>query len=293
MIVRPTVLRQAGHRNGGGAALAAALGIPHAAPTAYRHTRHSRAIINWGVSVEPNWTAAKGFVYSNTREAVLNCANKLECFNRLIRSKVPCVGATWPGAQYLDGTKDPAWDEKVWLEEDGKIVVRHVLNGHSGAGIQIVRRGEEIPEAPLYTRYFRKHAEYRVHVAFGEAILVQQKRRASDYVAGSIPNDNLVRTHDNGWNFCVNDLQCDVFGYRRPLEGLALQAIEALKAKHGAVDILVRHTANEGTGRELAAQVVCEVNSAPALKSETAINAYAAAFTKWLTEVGCELPQQR
>jgi len=168
-------------------------------------------------------------------------------------------------ATAVDG--NPNDDEALnrWMREDGKIVVRHTVTGHSGAGLEIVRRGQPIPVAPLYTRYFRKHAEYRVHVCYGNVILIQQKRKEN-----GADVDTLVRTRANGWVFTVQDLSCDTRNYRAELGVLALDAARAVGANHCAVDILVNHDSMN--------KVVVEINSAPALEAESSLNAYVEAF---------------
>ena len=145
------------------------------------------------------------------------------------------------------------------------------MTGHSGAGIQIVRMGDAIPDAPLYTRYYKKQAEYRVHVCYGNAILIQQKRKRNGGVV-----DSLIRTHGNGWVFTVNDLSCDVRGYRQELINLALDGARAVGANHCAVDILVKH--ERGTTEGQQGMVVCEINSGPAVEASSTLNAYTEAF---------------
>lgn len=282
-MIKPIVLRQAGHKSGGGATLATALGIPHSAPNTPRSTKHNRLIINWGVSALPVWKQ-KGFLYSNHPNAIIKCANKHQTIVALALNNVPCL--EW--AQNLNDARAASW-----LEQDGKVVVRHILNGHSGNGLEIVRRGNPIPAAPLYTRYFKKQAEYRVHVAFGNIVLIQQKKQENGHVNQEDGLDDLVRTHDRGWIFCVNDLSCDKYTYRSNLIEVAKKAIEAVGAQHGAVDILVRHKTNNGNQPEQNADgqrpaktldtlVVCEINSAPAVRAGSTLEAYSGAFRNWI-----------
>ncbi len=229
-----------------------------------RRTRGSRYILNWGVSSNPERFAQQRLVFSNLPQAVGKCANKLLTLDLLNANQVAHV-------EYNTGTMREQVPQ--WLEQDGKIVVRHTLNGHSGAGIVIVRRGEEIPNALLYTRYFRKDAEYRVHVAFGSVISIQQKRKRNGF-DNTNPLASLVRTHDNGWIFAINDLHCDRLGYRADLSDLAIRACNAVGAGHCAVDVLVRHA----TPRRELNMVVCEINSAPGIEAESTANAYVEAF---------------
>lgn len=266
-----TVLRQKGHTNGSGAKLATVLGLRSTHNESVRTCRGTRYVINWGVSQAPTLWRQREIVYSNTPQAVNNCVNKARCLMLLTMAPVPCLDATTQG--YL---------AEEWLQNDGKVVVRTVLNGHSGQGIQIVREGGAIPPAPLYARYFKKDFEYRVHVAFGKVILIQQKKKGENYrdLNEDDPDRKLIRTYDNGWIFSVNDLDCDVRNYREHLEKLALDAAEALQINHGAVDILVKLKKNGNHDIR-----VCEVNSAPSLYGASTMRAYAAAFSEYLTSL--------
>lgn len=255
-------------RSGSGALLANALrerGINASTATSAsrRATRGHRTIINYGVSTPPTAFRQGSVTWSNTCEAVANCSDKLRTLATLYSAQVPCID--WARSTLLSGN---------WLGEDGKIVVRHVVNGHSGQGIEIVRRGNPIPNAPLYTRYFRKDAEYRVHVAFGDVILIQQKKRENGHAQQG--EEHLIRTRANGYVFSVNDLACDSRNYRSALCDLALRAAAAVGANHCAVDLLVRHS-------DPVDMRVVEINSAAALRSPSSLNAYVNAFQSWIS----------
>ncbi len=233
-------------------------------------TRSKRVVVNWGVSAFPAHFRQRELAVSNTPEAVANCQDK--------RLTLACLkNANVPSIEWTDGAAAAA---ARWLEEDGKIVVRHSTTGHSGAGIAIVRRGGAIPAAPLYTRYFRKHAEYRVHVAFGSVILIQQKRKRN----GVEHNEEqaLIRTHGNGWVFATQNLSCDERNYRDNITVLALAAANAIGANHCAVDILTNHEVGRNHDRNTS--VVCEINSAPGIEAGSTKEAYTNAFAAWIKE---------
>jgi hypothetical protein len=273
-IVIKTLLRQQGHTGGSGAALARALGIPHSGPDTPRNCNQARFVINYGVSSDPRWRQ-RAIQYSNTPASVALCVNKLQTLQRLKAENVLCL-------EFVSAPRRGIPDNRVgnWIETDGKCVARTVLGGHSGQGIVICRDARNIPQAPLYTRYFKKDHEYRVHVAFGRVILVQQKKRNENY-NGDDADRALVRTNDNGWTFCINDLDCDVRRYRAQLETLALNAAQAVGINHGAVDILVK-LSRVGAPTS----VVCEINTAPALRNPSTLNAYVLAFQAKLREIG-------
>lgn len=238
--------------------------IGRASPDSSRRCNTRRIVLNLGVGTAPVEFRQRELMYSNTPTAVRNCANKILTFDMLNANDVPRL-------EYATGHMLELPPQ--WLEQDGKIVVRNTTTGHSGAGIQIVRRGTPIPAASLYTRYFRKDAEYRVHVAFGEVILIQQKRKRDG--AQQEGEQALIRTHANGWVFTVNDLSCDARNYRTNLVALALSAANAVGAGHCAVDILARHG-------DVNNMVVCEINSCPALEANTTLSAYTQAFAAYI-----------
>lgn len=228
--------------------------------------RGSRFVINWGVNAYPtNWRQRR-ISFSNTPEAVENCRNKIATFMSLDEAQLTNDVIQW--------TRDRHQAEE-WLERDNKLVVRHTVTGHSGAGIQIVRTGTAVPAAPLYTRYFRKQAEYRLHVAFGRVILIQQKRRRNG--ANHEGDEALVRTHANGYVFAHNDLSCDIRNYRDSLSELALRACRGIGANHCAVDVLVNHEQDNRIA-------IVEINSAPALEATNTQVAWIGAFRDYIQD---------
>jgi len=282
-MIKPIVLRQRGHRSGGGVALARALGIWDAHPDSPRRTRHVRFVINWGVSSNPTAWRERGIIYTNTSQAVEKSANKLLALNTLHASAAPT----------LEFTTNPQVATE-WVEADHKCIARRIVNGHSGQGISVVRVNEDgtvnMPQVPLYTRYWKKQKEFRVHVAFGRVILIQEKRQSADDRFSNLDRDNrLIRTYANGNIFCINDLHCDALNYRARIEELSLLASQAIGLAHGAVDIMVKiRKANRGTTEVFEDAVVCETNSAPALESPTAIEAYAAAMEHEMQRIGVD-----
>lgn len=269
--MKPILLRQQGHSGGSGAVLARALGIPNAGPNSVRTGRLSRYIINYGVSSVPRWVGQLN--YTNRPERIPNAVDKRQTLHLLEENHVPCLEFA-ASRQGLARVRD-------WLAADGKVVIRNVVGGHSAAGLAIHREGA-IPQAPLYTRYFKKDAEYRVHIAFGNCILIQQKRLKDDADRNN-PDVGLVRVNANGWVFSINNLDCDTRNYRTNLVNLATSAVQALELAHGAVDILVKHKRNGNHS-----MVVCEVNSAPALRNPSTLAAYVGAFRNELRRLGCE-----
>ena len=212
--------------------------------------RAADTIINWGSSQPIPFANRYGLALHtlNTPQDVRIASNKLSFF-RVVgdTARVPdwttdrAVAATWPCT-----------------------VARTVLNGHSGAGIVICERGVDIPNAPLYTRYVKKEAEYRVHIMNGEVIDVQKKIRDPERE----PTNWHVRSHDNGFIFVRDGVvaACP--------QDVLLQAGLAFGASgldFGAVDIIYNR-------REDRAYVL-EINTAPGLTGQTVTN-YAEAFKR-------------
>lgn len=273
--MKAIVLRQHGHTGGSGATLARALGIPNSSPETSRRMRGDRFVINYGCSVDPglNWRQ-RSITFTNSPQSVHNCADKRETFRKMLVAK-----QSNPALHFLEWTDDRTV-AAGWVRDDGKAIGRSVINGHSGVGISVLRAANNVPNLPLYTRYFKKDIEYRVHVAFGRVALIQQKKRGERY-NGDDPDLALIRTNANGWIFSINDLDCDVRNYRGLIETLALNAAQAVGIQHGAVEILVKHKRQGAPDA-----VVCEINSAPALGNPSTLNAYVQAFRAKFQELG-------
>lgn len=213
-------------------------------------------IVNWGNGRQPpsypvNVTTVNSF------EAVAQAANKLTTFERFKDAKNVRI------PQYTT-SRDTAYE---WLRKgDVGIVARTKLSGHSGDGIILVTdKGGELPAAPLYVQYVKKQKEFRVHVAFGEVIDVQEKRQRSDY---SGETNFQVRNHSTGWVYCRENI-----AEPDELRELALAATAALQLEFCAVDIIWNEKRNE---------CYClEVNTAPGLEGTT-VEKYAESFVKAL-----------
>lgn len=208
----------------------------------------SDTVINWGNSTIPNWEFAYD-VDLNTPSKVGLAANKLKSFTAFKQySEVESCHITTP-----QWTTDQN-EAQDWLNSGSTIVVRHILNGHSGQGIEIVQEGT-LQAAPLYVEYKKKRYEYRVHVFKGEIIDTQQKKKRNSDVRPATFN-TFIRNHDNGWVYCRNDIDSDIFR-----DALAILAVEALGLDFGAVDIIYNEHENQN--------YVLEVNTAPGIEGNT------------------------
>jgi glutathione synthase/RimK-type ligase-like ATP-grasp enzyme len=203
-------------------------------------------VINWGNPT--GFTSGAGQIPCfNHPAAVAKAINKIVALQALQEGYVRVPEFTTK----LEEAKD------IWF-------ARTTITGSAGAGIRVVRKGEEIPEAPLYTRYIKKEEEWRVHVAFGQVIFAQIKLRQNG--SEQDKDQKLIRNHDNGW----------VFG-PRPIEDLptdsaeqAIKAVAALSLDFGAVDLVI--------GKKDNLAYVLEINTAPGIESEGLKAAYKSAF---------------
>ena len=155
-------------------------------------------------------------------------------------------------------TAIPSWttdkeEAKKWVGEGSAVVARTVLDGHSGAGIVLCDSVEQVPNAPLYTQYVKKQKEFRVHVAFGNVIDVQEKRRSREVGAEA---DNRIRNHHTGWVYCREEI-----AEPERLRETAIAAIAALGLDFGAVDLIWNQK------KDLV--LVLEVNTACGLEGQT------------------------
>lgn len=211
--------------------------------------RQRHLAINWGVGTPPVWAASVGG-FVNQHRSVAIASNKLATFNVLSNTV----------RQFLPEFTTEQAIAKGWYDSGEVVVCRTVLNGHSGAGIVIASSAANIAlvPAPLYTKYVKKSKEFRVHVAFGQVIDTQEKRKRQE-----VPRENInfqIRSHANGWVFCREGIQ-------KPegLDALAIAAVSGLGLDFGAADIIFNERNNK--------LVVLEVNTAPGLEGGT-VNSY-------------------
>lgn len=153
-----------------------------------------------------------------------------------------------------------------WLREGHSVVCRTLLRSSEGAGIVVAEREDQLVAAPLYTKYFKKKKEFRVHVLNGEVIDVQEKRKKN----GVERADTRIRNTANGFVFCRNDV-VEPLGLRE----LGVAAVQALGYHMGGVDIAF----NEHHNR----LAVLEVNACPGIEGTT-VDKYATKIAEWYRE---------
>lgn len=210
--------------------------------------KFSSLIINWG-STEAIRHKQSAKVLNPPNKVALS-SDKLATFRELASGKVNTV----------DWTTEPE-KARQWLDDGSSIVCRHLTRASAGEGIELVKwedykasgkKSVSIPQCPLYTRYFPKKQEVRVHVANNEVIHYAAKLRRRDGVDG--PADPWIRTHERGWIFATQDIE-----ENKDAKDLAVAALGRLGLHFGAVDIAIGKRG-----------VAClEVNSAPGLEGVT------------------------
>lgn len=143
---------------------------------------------------------------------------------------------------HADGAKQ--WGDTV--------VVRATTTGSGGDGISICEVGEEIPNAPLYTRYQKKTHEYRLHVLGGEVREIQRKVFVKSE-ENPEPKDWRIRNHTFGFIFQTED------GCPDPVREAVLKVNECFDGLSFAAYDVIYH---EPTKKAL----VLEANTAPGLE---------------------------
>jgi len=247
--------------SGGAKALATRAGILRATHRQVAKHGDFDVIINWG---------------RNERRFNGEYINKPENVVRATDKQAAMVAFQEAGDVPIPKSTTDRGVAEAWLGSGMHILARTMLRAHSGRGIVLVGPEDSeitdvrgLPAAPLYVEYVKKAEEYRVHVAFGEVIDVQQKKRRLE-----VPDDEVnwqIRNSCNGWVFTRD-------GVTLPdscADG-AIRAVAALGLDFGAVDV--------GFNNHKGLATVYEVNTAPGLEGST-LDSYYNAFLKRLPQL--------
>ena len=232
--------------SGGAQALNEALGEASRLVRRVPIPRQYTTIINWG--------------NSNPIEAQHN----VRVVNNPAAISVAVNKSSALSAMQAAGVRVPTFTREAPQDHRGIWLARHSLTGSGGNGIQVVREGEPMPDAPLYVQYVRKTAEYRIHVAFGTVFMCQFKLRRADNEQTA--DQKLIRNHDNGWVFAprpVDELPLTV-------KEEAIKAVAALGLDFGAVDMIICKRED--------LPYILEVNTAPGIESPTLKQEYGRIF---------------
>lgn len=231
--------------------LANSLGIKRIKLEDSKFKPNKQTVLNWGNSKIPANILAKCEVINRD---ISKAVNKLFFFKE-VEGMSWCIPFTSDKQKAIE-----------WVRDGCSVVCRTILNGHSGAGIVIASKEEEIVDAPLYTLYIKKKDEYRIHVAYGEVFFVQKKSRKMD-----VPDEQVnwqVRNHDNGFIFAHQNVERNEL-----VEKAAVEAIKQLGLDFGAADVIFNTKGNKA--------YVLEINTSPGLEGAT-LEAYTKVFQKFL-----------
>lgn len=210
-------------------------------------------IINWGATRVPYELAT----IINQPGAVAKAASKSQFFVH---------------ASQVDGLNIPAYTNswaiaEEWIKRGKEVCSRSVLSGNSGEGLVISNNPDDHPkDAPLYTEYLPKYAEYRVHVVDGKVIETQRKvwPRSRSTVGVNWKN----RSFADGFVF-QSTRQTDLPS--NDIHDQAIKAVAAVGLDFGGVDVIWNRTHNRAT--------VLEVNTAPGIE-DTDLSKYRVALNE-------------
>lgn len=227
--------------------LAQAIGAERVFPDSSFAPKPSDLIVNWGNGNPPNWRSQlylQSIQVLNHWENVCFAIDKRTSFVMFKEAGVCIPKYTQSRSMAID-----------WLE-DGKIVIgRALLEGTRGEGIVVMEKVTQFKECALYTQYTEPTKEFRIYTFNGKFIDALEKRRDSDRLAeGTI--DYRVRTEENGWVFCRNNVQVPQEAAKQ-----AVRATRALGLLFGGVDIIWNQKENRAA--------VLEVNTAPGIFGTT------------------------
>ncbi len=209
-------------------------------------------IINWGggFDIPQNLEGFTGR-WLNKLYAVKIAASKTKTFNALaadeeLRRHIPEFTVSRDEAANKD------WE---------RVYCRETVYGHSGDGITVINRGDELPRCPLYVEGLNIRHEYRVHVVNGY-IKIQKKARLD----AESPNMD-VRNLEGGWTY-INEFTLGSSG-RQTLTHLGSKTLDVIGLDFGAVDIVKTEDGE---------WIILEVNTAPGVTSPSNIEFYAKAL---------------
>jgi len=227
--------------------------------TRYVPTEDS-VIINWGRRDHPFYDDA---TFLNYPVSVRNCSNKHAFFETV---------KDFASIPEFTTSKDLALE---WVLAGSRVFGRDV-RGYGGGDIvdmsaeDLETKVEKFLSKQLFTKYIKKRHEFRVHIAFGKVIDIQQKKiRVTDDMGEPLKEFNpRIRNLANGYVFARNDVNTPAIV---PVE--ALNAYNATGLDFGAFDVIY----NEKYDRAY----VLEVNTAPGLMGTT-LEKYTEAFAERL-----------
>lgn len=227
--------------------------------------KRNHVVISLGAQTVPNW--AQRAAYRNVH--IVNKWDQLESAQNKITA-LRVLKANNISVPIFTHSREEA---RAYFTQPRSIVFcRTLLRAHGGRGIVIARSPEDLVYAPLYTKYFKKESEYRVHVFKGQVIDIAQKRLVNVERRQAIEGvrNQLVRNLENGWIYAREGVNIS-----EELKTACVKACSVLHLDFGAVDC-----ATNDRGE----YVIFEVNTAPGLEGTT-LQRYAAAIRAYLARL--------
>jgi len=239
-------------------------------------------IINYGRTAVPVWYNSvfeKAGVFINRPSKVAICVNKEKLAEPLIDHGIDTVVYYPEVTPYLS---------HILNNTETYIVARSTLTGFGGKGISIIKSKEELEEYEgkegyYFSIYFHKTHEFRVHVAFGKAIGMVQKKRMGKVKLqenGLTKADPYIRSHSRGWVFAYNNLYGCAMD-RAAVTNTCVAAVNAIGLDFGAVDVMTIFNKN----KELESTKICEINTAPGLDATPTMESYIEAINNYTGEL--------
>lgn len=233
-------------------------------------------VVNWGCSPKAVKSFIEGAVYLNHPENVYKAVNKIETQKALRDFGVNRLTQTT--------SKHQAW---TWFLNESIVLARTTVTGKSGEGIVVLNfkndkdkypTEESFPDAPLYSLYWPKTHEFRIHVVDGVVVDRQQKRKMSEekLVGNELTYDKMIRSWENGWVFTRENIRTSDY-----MDTTAIHAVQALGLRYAAVDMFAKY--DSGSNGRIRDWAVCEVNTSPGMEGAT-LDTYATALTKLIKE---------
>lgn len=216
----------------------------------------NKAVVIWGASaIDSDATERQisACTVVNNTELCRTFSDKSSMFRFFNFYDIPSVEAT--------NKKDVAAD---WIMGGNKVVIRNIVKGSGGAGIDIVNNLNDLYSAPLYTKYFPKKKEFRVHISNRSVFYTQRKVIRKSYLEEVGPeNVNWqIRNSENG--FIFQRYNIEVPDAVKEVAEILRDRIKLFLTRRFIVCADVLYNERMDTA------VVCEVNTAPGLDNTSA-----------------------
>jgi len=244
--------------------LAEMLGTRRVKPNGRYVPEKRHVIVSLGAQTIPNWAN----IARERGVEVINIWNNLE----LAQNKLTALRILKENGVAVPAFTSSREEARSFFTQRRSVVFcRTLLRAHGGRGIVIARSPEELVHAPLYTKYFPKEKEFRVHVFKGKVIDIAQKRLVNQERRANIEEarNRFVRNLENGWIYAREGVTLN-----DNVKQACIKACSLLKLDFGAVDCAVDAEGN---------YVIFEVNTAPGLEGTT-LRKYADAIRQYIWE---------